>query len=144
MNDDDDLGGEPACWAHLVGEMEVESVARRNDAVRPDGVDLSGLTESGSSGAVWSLRHGGDLDANVVWLRPDDTIDEHVNDEVDVLVVVWSGEGELTSDGRPVALRPGVVVQIERGARRSVVASPDGVTYLSVHRRRDGLSITRR
>lgn len=135
MTDDGDLGGESACWAHLVDEL---------DADGPDGVDLNDLSESGSGGAIWSLGHGGDLDANVVRLRPGDTIGEHVNDEVDVLVVVWSGDGELTSDGRSVPLRSGVVVQIERGARRSIAAGPDGVTYLSVHRRRDGLSITRR
>jgi len=142
MNDDGDLGGEPACWAHLVDQWDVDTVDEPD--ADPLGVDLAGLSESGRSGAIWSLRHGGDLDANVVWLRPDDTIDEHVNDDVDVLLVVWSGEGELTSDGRSVALRPGVVVQIERGARRRVVAGTDGVTYLSVHRRRDGLTITRR
>ena len=136
MNDERDLAGEPACWAHLVDDMDVVEGRR--------GIDLTGVSEAGSSGAIWSLRHGGDLDANVVWLRPDDTIDEHVNDDVDVLVVVWGGDGRLTSDGSSVPLRPGVVVHIERGARRSVVAGSDGVTYLSVHRRRDGPSITRR
>lgn len=135
MAGDDDLGGDPACWAHLFDDTDTEAA---------DGVDLAGLSPSGGSGAIWSLRHGGDLDANVVWLRPDDTIDEHVNDEVDVLLVVWSGGGQLTSDGRPVELRAGTVVQIDRGVRRRIAAGPDGVTYLSVHRRRDGLRITRR
>ena len=136
MADDGDLGGEPACWAHLVDD--IDRIEGRQ------GIDLADLSDSGSSGAVWSLRHGGDLDANVVWLRPDDGIDEHVNDDVDVLVVVWSGQGRLTTDGRSVPLRPGIVAHIERGARRGVVAGAGGLTYLSVHRRRDGLSITRR
>ena len=135
MADDGDLGGEPACWAHLFDDTGADGA---------DGADLADLSGSGTSGAIWSLRHGGDLDANVVWLRPDDKIDEHVNDEVDVLLVVWSGRGELTRDGRPVALRAGTVVLIDRGVRRRIAAGAEGVTYLSVHRRRDGLTITRR
>ncbi len=139
MIDDSDLGGEPACWAHFVDELDGDMEARRVDAV-----DLGDLDESGGSGAVWSLPHGGDLDANAVWLRAGDEIDEHVNDDVDVLVVVWRGAGALTADGRTTALRPGVVVQVPRGARRVIRAGADGVTYLSVHRWRNGLTISRR
>ncbi|MDW3213553.1 MAG: cupin domain-containing protein [Ilumatobacteraceae bacterium] len=141
MSDDSDLGGEPACWAHFVDELDV---ADGSDGRPLDGVELADLDESGSSGAVWSLPHGGDLDANAVWLRPGDAIDEHVNREVDVLVVVWRGAGELAVDGRARSLRPGVVVQVPRGSRRRIRAASEGLTYLSVHRRRDGLSITRR
>ena len=137
---DSDLGGEPACWAHFIDELDTPD----SDPRASDAVDLAGLDESGGSGAVWNLPHGGDLDANAVWLRPGDGIDEHVNDEVDVLVVVWRGDGELTADGRMTALRPGVVVQVPRGARRGIRAGDDGLTYLSVHRRRDGVTISRR
>lgn len=144
MIEDSDLGGEPACWAHFVGDLDggdpdVDSTVET--------VDLGTLVDrpvEGSSGAIWSLPHGGDLDANVVRLRPGDAIGEHVNDDVDVLVVVWSGAGELTADGRPVPLRPGTVCRIDRGARRRIRAGADGMTYLSVHRRREGLTITRR
>jgi quercetin dioxygenase-like cupin family protein len=143
MSDDGDLGGESACWAHFLDELDVrDGSGGVGDGLA--GVDLATLDRSGSSGAVWSLPHGGDLDANAVWLQPDDTIREHVNDEVDVLVVVWSGTGELTVDGRALPLRPGVVASVERGARRGIRADGDGLTYLSVHRRRDGLTITRR
>ena len=144
MTDDSDLGGEPACWAHFVDELDGGTEARDLDADDLDAVDLGDVDESGGSGAVWSLPHGGDLDANAVWLRPGDVIDEHINGEVDVLVVVWSGAGELTVDGGDVPLRPGVVVQVPKGARRGIRSGSDGLTYLSVHRRRDGLSISRR
>ncbi len=141
MIDDSDLGGEPACWAHFIDELDGPDDSDRRGL---DAVDLAGLDESGASGAVWSLPHGGDLDANAVWLRAGDGIDEHVNDDVDVLVVVWRGGGDLTADGLVTALRPGVVAQVPRGARRGIRAGADGLTYLSVHRRRDGLTISRR
>jgi quercetin dioxygenase-like cupin family protein len=140
MTDDSDLGGEPACWAHIVDEPD--AVAVRATVVDLD--VLTGTSGEGSGGAIWSLPHDGDLDGNVVWLPSGDVIEQHVNDEVDVLVVVWSGAGELTVDGRVIPLRPGVVVQVERGADRGFRAGSEGVTYLSVHRRRDGLTITRR
>lgn len=141
MIDDSDLGGESACWAHFLDELDGrdDSGARQLDAV-----DLEALDESGSSGAVWSLPHGGDLDANAVWLGPDDVIDEHVNDEVDVLVVVWRGDGDLLTDRGSTRLGPGIVAQIPRGGRRAIRAGSEGLTYLSVHRRRDGISISRR
>lgn len=139
-----DLGGEPACWAHIVDDLEAGADTSRDGGNGRASVDLADIVGTGDSGAVWSLPHGGDLDGNVVWLRPGDTIGEHVNDDVDVLVVVWSGGGELTIGGRSVGLRTGVVVLIDRGSRRRFAAGADGVTYLSVHRRRERPTIRRR
>lgn len=104
--------------------------------------DLGSLSPGGGPGAVWSLPHGGDLDANLVRLRDGDVIDTHVNDDVDVLIYVQSGGGELTVDDDEHRLRSDVLVLIPRGARRRIVAGSSGMYYLSVHRRRSPLTIT--
>lgn len=100
--------------------------------------DLAGLP---GSGVVWSLPHGGDLDANVVRVAAGEAIDEHVNDEVDVLMIVWSGAGDLTVGDESVTLEPGVVVSIARGRRRAVYAGGSDLVYVSAHRRRGPMSI---
>jgi len=95
------------------------------------------------SGVCWTLAAQSDLNVNVVRLEAGDEIGEHVNDDVDVVVAVLAGAGRLVVDGRVVALGPGTVVHVPRGAsRRLEAASPLG--YLSVHRRRAGLGVGRR
>ena len=103
--------------------------------------DLTELAELSGSGAVWSLPHDGDLDGNVVRVPAGQAIHEHVNDEVDVLIAVWSGSGDLSVDGRSLDLGPGVVVSIERGRSRAIQAGRSDLVYLSVHRRRGPMGI---
>ncbi len=105
---------------------------------------MADLAHHDGEGAIWSLPHGGDLDANVVRLGPGRAIGEHVNVEVDVLVAVWSGDGELVVEDEVIPLRPGVVVSVERGLRRTIRAGSSDLVYLSVHRRRGPLRIHRR
>lgn len=116
-----ETGGDAACWAHLV------------DADDPQA----------GSGVVWSLPHGGDLDGNLVHLLPGAAIDPHVNADLDVLVVVWSGHGRLVVDGAVRELERGVVTVVPKGAQRAIEATDD-LRYLSIHRRRDGLGISTR
>ncbi len=106
-------------------------------------VDLSEAAV-GSGGAVWSLPHGGDLDANLVRLDPESGIESHVNDDVDVLIVVQAGRGELTVDEQTRRLEVDHVALVPRGARRSISAGRGGLSYLSIHRRRSPLGVTRR
>lgn len=124
-----DVGGDPACWARVTADEVTTSFAAVPDAA--------------GSGAVWSLPHGGGLDANVVRLVAGDAVGEHVNDEVDVLLVVWSGTGELVIDDHRVPLGPGTITHVCRGARRSVRAAGDGLVYLSVHPRRGPMVVGR-
>jgi quercetin dioxygenase-like cupin family protein len=104
------------------------------DAVPP--VDLAGLAAAGDHpGALWRLN-GEDLQANLVWLGRGDRIEPHRNDEVDVLVVVVSGRGELTVDGQVHPLAPLVLAHLPKGTVRAVAAVDGPLAYLSVHRRR--------
>lgn len=132
-----DLGGDPACWSHLAGDDG-------DDVGLPDGVVVVDLgAPQAGGGAIWSLPHGGDLDANLVRLDADGTIGEHVNNEVDVLMFVQCGAGQIHVDGTSRELGADHLVLVPRGARRSITAGPSGITYLSVHRRRSPLGIGR-
>ena len=111
---------------------------------RPTTVDLAGVDLSGADGAVWSLPHEGDLDANVVKLGPGGRIPDHRNDEVDVLIVVLGGSGDLVVDEETEPLRPHSLARIPKGTRRGLQAGAEGLVYLTVHRARAGLRLTRR
>lgn len=129
------IGGEPACSA---AELSADGLDGRSLVVR----DLDRAAEStGPGGAVWSIPHDGDLDANLVRLDPGQQIGEHVNAEVDVLVVVRGGAGEVVIDGVRHPIAAGDVALVRKGAQRGITAGVDGLRYLSVHRRRAGLDV---
>lgn len=93
-------------------------------------------------GAVWRLEMSRrQLDANLVRLPPDERIDSHLGPDHDVLVHVVEGSGHLGTERDPVPLTAGAVVWLPRRSRREIAAGPDGLTYLTVHPRRSGLSI---
>ena len=108
---------------------------------------LAGLDErlaraaAGQGGALWRLAEPGrQLDANLVRLAPGAEVAEHVEGDLDVLLVVVAGSGRL-GGAEPGELRADTVAWLPRGARRSLHAGPQGLACLTVHRRRPGLSI---
>jgi quercetin dioxygenase-like cupin family protein len=106
------------------------------DPVPP--VDLASLAGGGGHpGARWRLD-GEDLQANLVRLGRGDCIQPHRNDEVEMLVVVVAGRGELTLDGQVHPLAPMVVAHLPKGTVRAIAAVDGPLTYLSIHRRRSG------
>jgi quercetin dioxygenase-like cupin family protein len=66
---------------------------------------------------------------------------EHVNAERDVAFVVLAGSATVSIDGEPHPVRASGALIVEKGRRRSIAAGPEGVRYLSVHRRRGPLQI---
>jgi quercetin dioxygenase-like cupin family protein len=112
------------------------------DAIPP--VDLASLAAAGNHpGTLWRLD-GEDLQANLVWLGRGDRIAPHRNDEVEVLVMVVAGRGELTVDGQVHQLAPTVVAHLPKGTVRAIEAVDGPLAYLSVHRRRSaGLQVGR-
>jgi quercetin dioxygenase-like cupin family protein len=81
---------------------------------------------------------------NLVRLGRGDRIAPHRNDEVEVLVVVVSGRGQLTLDGQVHQLAPMVVAHLPKGTVTAIAPHDGPLVYLSVHRRRSaGLQVGR-
>lgn len=107
-------------------------------------VDLREMLPPGrGSGVLWTLEGSEDLNANLVRFPAGEGVGEHVNGEVDVLVVGVSGAGRVAVDGRGHELRAGTVVFIPKGARRSTRSESADFAYLTVHRRRGPIRLGR-
>jgi quercetin dioxygenase-like cupin family protein len=104
-----------------------------------DVVDL--LTLEGH-GPAWGAASD-ELNATLLVWRNGEGQPTHVNDERDVALVALAGGGTLVVDGAEHSLTAGTLAIVPRGATRSLVAGPDGLRCLSLHRRRGGLGITR-
>ena len=109
----------------------------------PERVEAGAVTPTGD-GVQWTLEESSDLNANLVWLAPGHEVGEHVNDAVDVLVVVLAGDGRVVVDGDALEVAAQTVVHLAKGSRRRIEAGDAGLRYLTVHRRRGPLSIGRR
>ena len=96
------------------------------------------------SGVIWTLDTSSDLNANLVRFGTGQGVGEHVNNEVEVIVVGVSGSGIVTVDQKEHALSAGMLVFIPKGARRSTVSASEDFAYLTVHRRRRPLQIGHR
>ncbi|WP_329464008.1 hypothetical protein [Streptomyces sp. NBC_01431] len=98
--------------------------------------------DEGQSGALWRLtQESRQLDANLVRLPADASVPGHVEAELDVLLVVVDGAGHLDDGVSLQELEPGVVAWLPKAAPRGLRAGPRGLAYLTVHRRRPGLTI---
>jgi quercetin dioxygenase-like cupin family protein len=106
--------------------------------------DVNTVSGSGdqAGGALWRLdaeqRH---LDANVIALGPNRRIDTHTGPDLDVLMLVLSGAGEVEGADGAITAAAGSLIWLPRRSQRSIVAGPDGLRYLTVHPRRPALSI---
>ena len=126
----DETGGDAACWAHIFPDQSSD-----------DGI-VSNLVAVAASvtgrGAVWT-RESLDLNVNLVVFRAGEGVEEHVNAEVDVLMIGVAGEGIVFMDGVPHSLPPGSAVLVPKGARRGTRAMGGRFAYLTCHRRRPGM-----
>jgi quercetin dioxygenase-like cupin family protein len=80
-----------------------------------------------------------ELNATVMDWPPAHTTTEHVNAERDVLLVVLTGSAVVWIDDAEYPRTAGQSLVIEKGARRWLVAGPEGVRVLTAHRRKPGL-----
>jgi uncharacterized protein (DUF2249 family)/quercetin dioxygenase-like cupin family protein len=95
------------------------------------------------AGALWKLpMRTRDLDSNLVQLPPHGTVEAHRGPDLDVLVHVVGGAGQLTSERDTLELHAGSLVWLPRRSQRAFSAGPDGLQYLTVHQRRQGLALT--
>jgi glyoxylate utilization-related uncharacterized protein len=97
-------------------------------------------TASDATGAIWKLqtRHR-DLESNIIALSPAGAIDAHTGPDLDVLIHVLEGNGQLVTEQDVLSLRPGALVWLPRRSRRQFTAGPSGLRYLTVHQRRRSL-----
>lgn len=103
-------------------------------------VDLLGPS---GTGPLWGVASH-ELNATLLAWPPGHALAEHTNSELEVLMVVLEGGGVAVVDGQEHALTPGSLLLIGRGCSRAVRAGPDGLRYLSVHRRRGPLQLAAR
>ena len=89
-------------------------------------------------GALWN-RETGDLDVNVVAFPAGAGVGAHVNAQVDVLLVVVSGEGEAQVGEQVYQLAAGTALLVPKGAPRAIRGVRGRLVYLTCHRRRQRL-----
>lgn len=99
---------------------------------------LSLLDAKGGFGALWATESE-DLDCTFVSWQGGKGVSPHMNAEVDVLMIVMEGKGQVLVDNTVTELEPGRVVLVPKGRERSVVAGDQGLAYLNVHKRRKRL-----
>ncbi|HEY8282929.1 MAG TPA: cupin domain-containing protein [Chloroflexota bacterium] len=102
-------------------------------------IDLAALArEPLARQPAWALQST-DLNANLLVFDGVDGVAEHVNNEVDVLVVVVAGTGIVSIAGTDHRLGAGQAMLVPVGARRAIHAGGTRFAYLTCHRRRAGL-----
>ncbi|MDQ0834444.1 quercetin dioxygenase-like cupin family protein [Streptomyces achromogenes] len=95
-----------------------------------------------SAGAVWKLTESGrQLDANLVHLPAHQCVETHAEPDLDVLLLIVAGHGILGTSDRTEPLTGGALFWLPHGSTRRITASADGLSYLTVHRRRPGMQI---
>jgi mannose-6-phosphate isomerase-like protein (cupin superfamily) len=115
----------------------VDTVGRDDSSAGEGVVDLLGRA---GIGPLWGMAST-DLNATLLAWPAGHEVAEHVNEELDVLVIVLGGHGEAVVDGEPHEVATGSAVLVPRGTRRRITAGAAGLRYLSVHRRRGPLQI---
>lgn len=95
------------------------------------------------AGTVWTLAESEESNANLVRFHLGRGVVEHVNDEVDVLLVGVSGSGEVAVDGEEHTLSAGILVFAPKGTRRAIRSASEDFACPGVHRRRGALRIGR-
>ncbi len=98
-------------------------------------------TAGDRAGVIWTLDASSDLNANLVRFGTGQGVGEHVNDEVEVIVVGVSGSGIVTVDREEHALSAGMMVFMPKGARHPTVSTSEYFAYLTAHLRRRPLQI---
>lgn len=108
--------------------------------------DVQALTGTSpeSSGALWKLAESGrQLDANLIRLPAGEHVGTHAEPDLDVLVLVATGNGVMDTPEGQLTLAAGVLLWLPHGSTRSITAGPGGLVYVTAHRRRPGMQIRR-
>jgi uncharacterized protein (DUF2249 family)/quercetin dioxygenase-like cupin family protein len=128
----------PTVWRIRITKLATTPLPR----ILANTADITAL-EPDVTGAMWKLEvRERDLDSNVIALGPNGGIDLHNGADVDVLIHVLSGSGQLTTEQGAIDLVPGALLWLPKRSRRQFTAGPDGLRYLTVHQKREILPLT--
>jgi quercetin dioxygenase-like cupin family protein len=137
------LSTEPRSWRIRITKLATTPLPRvLADTTALGDEGTTGSTRDAGGDVLWKLQmRERDLDSNIIALPPHGTIGAHAGPEVDVLICVLAGSGQLTTELDTLALRGGSLVWLPRRSRRQFTAGPDGLRYLTVHQRRKALTL---
>lgn len=107
----------------------------------PQLTELCGST--GKGGPQWGAATE-DLNLTVLSWKLGQGVAEHTNNELDVLWIGLEGSAEVVVDGEIYQLEQGGTIVIPRGTSRSLESTSERCSYISIHRRRAGLTIKSR
>ena len=127
------------------GEYRIRMTKRATTAMPRIVADTTEIvaTAGTATGSVWQLAPGArDLDSNIIVLPPHDEIGAHLGPDLDVLVLVLHGSGELETELETMSLESGSLVWLPRKSQRRFIAGLDGLQYFTVHQRKPALGIT--
>jgi quercetin dioxygenase-like cupin family protein len=99
--------------------------------------DISQLDFHGR-GPQWGAESE-QLNATILSWEKGRGLEAHINHELDVVLVILEGEGEVFIEDEKISLHAGMVVPIAKGLVRAITATTERLTYVSIHRRRPGL-----
>ncbi|MEI7645718.1 MAG: cupin domain-containing protein [Chloroflexales bacterium] len=99
---------------------------------------LRGVEYDGPASSINSEQ----LNVNLLRLADGASIPQHINDEVDVLVVIIQGTCKLFVDDEMTVLRTGMAAVIPCGRMRALRCTMGPLIYLTCHRRRAPLMPT--
>jgi quercetin dioxygenase-like cupin family protein len=107
--------------------------------ISPRRVALDALSlDPGVQGPIWS--HGGEqLDVNLLYFDEGSGVPPHVNQSLDVWIVVIQGEGEAQIDGAVYPLSRGTCLYIAAGSERAIHSTGGPLIYASAHQKRGPL-----
>jgi len=132
------LASGPRDWRIRIAKLASTPLPR----ILTDTAATSAAESDDPAGVPWKLRmRERDLDSNIVSLAPEGQIGAHAGPDVDVLICVLAGSGELTTELDILRLTPGALVWLPRRSRRQFAAGPSGLRYLTVHQRRQALTL---
>jgi len=136
-------------WEVLPSEDEhyrVRITKRASTALPRIVTETSSLLDSSeaqTAGSIWQLEPGArDLDSNIISLPAGDEIAMHIGPDLDVLILVLGGSGELETELDTIPLSQGALLWLPRKAQRRFAAGSEGLQYLTVHQRKPTLNIT--
>lgn len=130
-------------WQTVKLELQRYFIMSETESKLPVWVDLLAACQgTAHSGPQWA-HECDDLDMTLLSWREGRHIEAHINREVDVILVGIEGVGVVTVDGEAHNIHPGVGLLIPKGGERAIKGTSERFSYLSIHRRRHGLQLTK-